>query len=715
MRIRKINNLVEIMGLCPMSLQALKGLSVILWLILSVGIGTVSAGGPIWTANPDWDAPDDVGTGAAPAFVDLDGDGDYDLFIGEQFGVSFAYENTGSASSPIWTAKPDWNLPDVGMGSKPSFADLDNDGDYDLLIGEGPNATAFAFENTGNASSPNWTRKSSWEPPSLEWNGCKPALADLDNDGDYDLQLYAASIGNPSAYKNTGSTSSPIWTARPSWNPPDMGQGATPALADLDDDDDYDLLVGNKTSATSAYENTGSASSPIWTARPSWNPPDVAGQAAKPALADLDDDGDCDLLIGTMDGVSLGYENTAEISDTDTKPPVISNVFSTGITNNSATITWDTDESSDSLVKYGTTSEVYTSEEYNTAEVTSHNISLTGLDAGTNHYYLVSSTDSSGNAAESAEYSFTTQATPDTTPPIISNVTSTGITNNSATITWDTDESSDSLVKYGTTSEVYTSEEYNAAEVTSHNVSLTGLDAEATYYYLVSSTDSSGNAAESAEYSFTTLATPTMKKAFEIISIEAGKTKSVTFGGLDVRKISIEVDKNVSDVTVTVEEVNKPEEITEVPGIAYGYIKITVTNLMDVNVTTKIEFKVNKSWLAGHNIDEATIKLNRCDGNWTTLPTSKIDEDNVSVYFEAETTGFSLFAITGEKKEVVAVVAVTPTHTSAVIPATTPTTTPSTTPVSTVPGFEAIFATTSLLIAYLYLFVFRKKGKGGDR
>jgi hypothetical protein len=90
-----------------------------------------------------------------------------------------------------------------------------------------------------------------------------------------------------------------------------MGQGATSDFADLDDDGDYDLLVGNKTGATSAYENTGSASSPIWTRKSSWDPPDVAGQSAKPALADLDGDGDYDLLIGEMSGFSRGYENTA--------------------------------------------------------------------------------------------------------------------------------------------------------------------------------------------------------------------------------------------------------------------------------------------------------------------------------------------------------------------------------------------------------------------
>ena len=269
------------------------------------------AGGPIWTRKPGWDVPD-VGMGSHPALVDIDADDDYDLFIGEQFGVSFAYENTGSASSPNWTAKPSWNLPDLDMGSKPAFADLDNDGDYDMLIGEGPSGATYAYENTGSASSPNWTEKPGWNPPTEGLMGAKPALADLDADGDYDLLIYKANTGNPYAYENTGSIISPSWTRKSSWDPQNAGQGATPDLADLDGDGDYDLLVGNAGGATSAYENTGGASSPVWTAKSSWNPPNVAELAAKPALADLDNDGDYDLLIGTMDGVSLGFENTGE-------------------------------------------------------------------------------------------------------------------------------------------------------------------------------------------------------------------------------------------------------------------------------------------------------------------------------------------------------------------------------------------------------------------
>ena len=286
-----------------------------LLLILSVGIGTVSAGGPIWTANSNWNLPD-VGQGSAPALADLDNDGDYDLLLGNNSGLALGYENTGCVNSPIWTRKSSWDVyADPGYGgTKVAFADLDNDGDYDILLGEGPTANTSAHENTGSASSPVWARKTSWDPPTLQYNGAKPALADLDNDGDYDLILSQAFMGDLFGYENTGSASSPVWTMKSSWDPPFVGPGATPDLADLDGDGDYDLLIGKKDNGTTyAYENTGSASSPVWARKISWDPPDVTQLSAKPALADLDADGDYDLLLGTMDGVTLGFENIASV------------------------------------------------------------------------------------------------------------------------------------------------------------------------------------------------------------------------------------------------------------------------------------------------------------------------------------------------------------------------------------------------------------------
>jgi len=95
----------------------------------------------------------------------------------------------------------------------------------------------------------------------------------------------------------------------------------------------------------------------------------------------------------------------------------------------------------------------------------------------------------------------------DTTPPIISNITVTNITDDSATIKWDTDEFADSLVKYGTSSGAYTKQEYDELFVKKHAVSLYNLSPGTKYYFVVKSVDPSGNSAESSEYSFTTLGT----------------------------------------------------------------------------------------------------------------------------------------------------------------------------------------------------------------
>ena len=210
---------------------------------------------------------------------------------------------------------------------------------------------------------------------------------------------------------------------------------------------------------------------------------------------------------------------------------------------------------------------------------------------------------------------------------------------------------------------------------------------------------------------------PVVAKVVKIISrIEAGKPESVTFEGLGVCKISIEADKNVNDVNVIVEELEKPEEIAEAPGIVYAYYNITATNLTDVNVTTTIEFKVSKSWMAAENIEEATIRLCRYDEGWKALPTSKIDEDDTYVYFSAETHGFSIFAISGTKKEEAAVTPALTTPAPTITPpstAPTPTSAP-TTPTPTpapAPGLPPLFLIliVTAVIAGIIIIVLRRK------
>jgi thermitase len=101
-----------------------------------------------------------------------------------------------------------------------------------------------------------------------------------------------------------------------------------------------------------------------------------------------------------------------------------------------------------------------------------------------------------------------TAVTVDTTPPILSNIAASNITSSSADVTWTTNESSDSLVEYGTTQGSHTSSVYNGQLVTNHKVTLTSLQASTLYYYRVTSVDSAKNKAISGDQNFTTLTGP---------------------------------------------------------------------------------------------------------------------------------------------------------------------------------------------------------------
>ena len=92
--------------------------------------------------------------------------------------------------------------------------------------------------------------------------------------------------------------------------------------------------------------------------------------------------------------------------------------------------------------------------------------------------------------------SYTATYAPDTTAPAISAVTAVAAADGTATVTWNTDEPSDSRVDYGTTAALGQSAT-DAAAVTAHSVRLTGLTPGASYHYRVRSADGAGNATTS--------------------------------------------------------------------------------------------------------------------------------------------------------------------------------------------------------------------------
>jgi len=272
--------------------------------------------GTFWSRKAGWDLPDlpTPRIMGSPYFADIDNDGDYDAYVGTDNGSVIAYNNTGTNRNPNWVENTKWNisLPSLSY-TVPALADLDNDGDLDLLVGDN-NGKSFAYENTGNKTVPKWTKKSAWDALFIG-GGAAPYLADLNNDGVYDVMIGDGG-GYSNAMKNTGTKNSPTWSNQTSWNPPIQTNYVTnPAIGDLDADGDLDYLVGlgangnfNAKGSTRAYENTGDVSGPTWTRNTNWDIADI-GNYACPALVDIDGDGDLDVMVGEAFGAEFTYEN----------------------------------------------------------------------------------------------------------------------------------------------------------------------------------------------------------------------------------------------------------------------------------------------------------------------------------------------------------------------------------------------------------------------
>ncbi len=97
-----------------------------------------------------------------------------------------------------------------------------------------------------------------------------------------------------------------------------------------------------------------------------------------------------------FDATAGNYEATYAVDDT---APAISNVAASATGDGTATITWDTDEASNSRVDYGTSPGSLTSQQSSPGLTTSHSIQLTGLAPNTTYHYRVNSTDAASNTA----------------------------------------------------------------------------------------------------------------------------------------------------------------------------------------------------------------------------------------------------------------------------------------------------------------------------
>lgn len=205
---------------------------------------------------------------------------------------------------------------------------------------------------------------------------------------------------------------------------------------------------------------------------------------------------------------NLGLSSDLTFTTLDITAPSVSAIASSSISSTAATITWTTSEAADTQVEYGTTTSYGTTTTLVTALTTTHSSLLTGLSASTLYHYRVRSKDAVGNLTVSTDQTFTTSAAPDTTPPTISALTSSGVTATAATITWTTSEPATTQVRYGLTTSYGSTSTLISSLLTTHSAPITGLSASTQYHYAAVSTDAAGNTRVSADQTFTTSALP---------------------------------------------------------------------------------------------------------------------------------------------------------------------------------------------------------------
>ena len=204
-----------------------------------------------FTPNPL--AGPDVGANSAPSLVDLDGDGDLDLVAGAYDGLVRYFANTGTATAPAFATTGPFNpfglVGAIGGSSSPALGDLDGDGDFDLLVGL-QGGTFTYFQNTGTRSSPAFVRRTGPANPldgvdiATSYVYTVPALGDFDLDGDLDLIASGKPSNRAEYFRNTGTALAPAFTAltAPLRNPVEDERLSNPAAADLDGDGDLDLV-----------------------------------------------------------------------------------------------------------------------------------------------------------------------------------------------------------------------------------------------------------------------------------------------------------------------------------------------------------------------------------------------------------------------------------------------------------------------------------------
>ena len=204
--------------------------------------------------------------------------------------------------------------------------------------------------------------------------------------------------------------------------------------------------------------------------------------------------------------------NCSAVSDTVTylptgkfeSPAELTASPSAAVNTKSATIEWATSRTSNSFVRYGTSSGDYGTEVGSSTHVTAHEILIENLAPGTTYYYQAIWTDEDGNTGESEELDFTTEPA-----PVVSSVKMSNISINSALVNFSVQHATSVKILYGSTINYGGIETLaTSKDLNTYTVALEDLDEGAEYHVQIVAEDAEGNVFAGDDYTFETLPQP---------------------------------------------------------------------------------------------------------------------------------------------------------------------------------------------------------------
>ena len=246
----------------------------------------------------------------------MDGDGDMDVVTASRSNDTIAWLENDGAPVPSFTAHDIATNADLALGVY--VADMDGDGDMDVVSASADDDTIAWYENDG-AADPSFAAHDIATNADGAWG---VFAADMDGDGDMDI-LSASYLDDTIAwYENDGA-------ADPSFTASDIATDADGAssvfAADMDGDGDMDILSANRYEKTvSWYENDG-------TADPTWTASDIETNehyVNTVFAADMDGDGDMDIVSAAEGDLITWYENDGAGDPGFTKIPIATNADS---------------------------------------------------------------------------------------------------------------------------------------------------------------------------------------------------------------------------------------------------------------------------------------------------------------------------------------------------------------------------------------------------